>query len=1003
MKIKRHIPKIILGMFVCFLSLNLVLADSAKAGQFYPNGYAQCLASSGHANIYSVWYYACQKAIEKNQNACATWLGGGDSHSTKVYASTLSGTININYWGMCTDKADKASTLLIRPMEFLSGDMRTGYNAVGIKDCNDDPSMCFTRTGNWGNPNSQGTTLDIAKFIQGLAPTVENGQTVYRRWVFVLRYHSDSASLGADMSEIVLVVGQEPPKPVIESPETLCRRWAPSGFTGADMWHGTTTVDIRIKNLASRFGNTGYGDWNKGIIYAMPTDEIQWTECYFGGTPGTGHTEVSSVNGGNKYYVDLRTDWCQNSSSGSVWNPGAFYPYRDVGSVPLSVPYYQLWTKVQPWQNQWQIWGAGQVRRSGDSPNGSWSFNIFVNKSDAKRNGYLTQLGQAGQTFTEAGQTGNPQLVQINRSSPTATINKSYYETTETDYSSPKTCTVNTIFGPIVVTSGDYCGYNTYQLPHYDGYSCTNRYERELRSATVVPGPHKDSASVLIPYNFINVTGVVLNSGEVYAGETVDVQKVWTMTMPKANAVTKATYATQVPGAQIKVFAYVTSDPGNGNMTNKMTSDGDGCNVIGSVAKQCIDIKSGSKTLNAGGLLEGSRDDFYDMGGVYNAFDASAGDYICFVSSVFPATSGPDTQMGTGGNGQWIYSSPACAIIAKKPTFQVWGDGMYSAGSINANIGAKRNIYSSYFSGRTNLCKNGVCFDPKTASTPTIYFNSWVEESLILKNGLTSSVASGAATGLNSNYAGTGTTGEFCKARSPLTFANDCKNNGGTNAMGKSGIDSGVGDRQELIDYWIGSGTDVGSCGSVWGGTCRRLESANNKNIRYVSGGNLSVSGTIPQNTTYLVKASGTVTVSNLRYNTGSYDHIGAIPKVIIYAPNINIACGTSEVDAILITAPGGHVDTCAGGGDENDPARSVQLKIFGTVMTDSITLGRTYGAAANETGSRTDPYGTPSDGAAAEIFDYDSTILMWSEFMSGSGESDTLNTTYQHELAPRY
>ena len=1002
MIIKKHILKMILGLFICFLSLNLILADSAKAGQFYPNGYARCVSSSGHANIWSVWSYACQKAIEKSQNACATWLGiPGNSHSTIIYAPSVTSVVPVSYWGMCTDRADRLSRLYLIPM---SGGGIHGLAATGIKDGLDDPGLLFTRSGSWGSPSSVTTTLDVATFIKHATPMFESGQMMYKMRVIVDRYHSDDVSAGFDFSEIILIIGQPIPKPVIETPETLCKRWEPGGFTGADMWHGTTTVDIRIKNLASRFGNTGYGDWNKGIIYAMPTDEVQWTECYFGGTPGTGQTEVSSVNGGNKYYVDLRSDWCQNSSSGSVWDPGAFYPYRDVGSVPLSVPYYQLWTKVQPWQNQWQIWGAGQVRRSGDSPNGSWSFNIFVNKSDAKRNGYLTQLGQAGQTFTEAGQTGNPQLVQIDRSSPTETITRSYYETPETDYSRPKTCTVNTIFGPIEVTNGDYCGYNTYQLPHYDGYSCTNRYERELRSATVVPGPHKDSASVLIPYNFINYTGVTLNSGEVYAGETVDVQKVWTMTTQRDNAVTKASYATQVPGAQLKLFAYVTADPSSGGISNRTTGNSDGCGEVGSSAKQCIEVQSKSGfTLNPGASLDGSQDDFPEMGGIYNAFDASAGDYICFVSSVFPATSGSDTQMGTGGDGLWRYSSPACVIIAKKPTFQVWGDSLYSVGSINANIGAKRNIYSSYFSSKTNLCKNGVCFGPRAASTPTIYFNSWVEESLIFKNGLTSSVASGAATGLNSNYAKTGTTGEFCKARSPLTFANDCKNNGGTNAMGRSGIDSGVGDRQELIDYWIGSGTDVGSCGSVWGGTCRRLESANNKNIRYVSGGNLSVSGTIPQNTTYLVKASGTVTVGNLRYNTGSYDHIGAIPKVIIYAPNINIACGTSEVDAILITAPGGHVDTCAGGGDENDPARSVQLKIFGTVMTDSITLGRTYGDAANETGSRTDPYGTPSDGAAAEIFDYDSTILMWSEFMSGSGESDTLNTTYQHELAPRY
>lgn len=980
--------------FLLVVAISLIVAvltvSDCFAGQFYPGGRQRCLSSSGGRADFMSVIYACDKATVKSQNACTAWLGPvGNSATRTIYlsAASIGSTVTLSLYGMCTDKPDTTSAMAVAGD---GGSIGSGNGKLPT----------FTRSGTWGSPSSITTTINVSKFIQGAA--IVDG--MYFRRVGIGRGHSDGASFGGEVAFIYLKVGGEIPKPPVEDPAALCRRWAPSGApgNGASAYYGTTSIDVRIKNMNQRFGNTGFGDWNNGTIYAMPTDEIGWIECYYGGTPGTGHTKVSSINGGQKTYPELSGDWCHSSGSGGVWVPGAgFYPYIDVGSTPLSVTYYELHSRSPVWQNQFSIWGAGRVVRSGDSTAGG-SFNVFTNTTAVRRNGYPTKEGEAGSTFTEYGLTGAPKYVRITSSNPTATIDKSYYETTETDYSSPKTCTVNTIFGPIIVTSGDYCGYNTYQLPHYDGYSCTNRYSNTLWNASVDYSPHNDHASVQVPYNFENYTGVILESDLAFSGEQVKVDNVWTSVEARSNAVTKATYATQVPDAKLKLFAYVVSDPDAGNIGGKVTSNSNACSIMGNSTKQCVEFDSRSGlTLNASGSLAGAYDEF--GGGDFNAFDASAGDFMCFVSAVFPATSGSDTQMGTGGDGNWRYSSPACLFIAKKPTFQVWGDSMYSVGSINANIGAKRNIYSSYFSGRTNLCKNGVCFNPKTASTSTIYFNSWVEESLILKNGLTSSVASGAATGLNSNYAGTGTTGEFCKARSPLTFANDCKNNGGTNAMGKSGIDSGVGDRQELIDYWIGSGTDVGSCGSVWGGTCRRLESANNKNIRYVSGGNLSVSGTIPQNTTYLVKASGTVTVGNLRYNTGSYNHIGAIPKVIIYASNINIACGTSEIDAILITAPGGHVDTCAGGGDVNSSARSVQLKIFGTVMTDSITLGRTYGAAANETGSRTDSYGIPSDGAAAEIFDYDSTILMWSEFMSGSGESDTLNTTYQHELAPRY
>jgi hypothetical protein len=515
----------------------------------------------------------------------------------------------------------------------------------------------------------------------------------------------------------------------------------------------------------------------------------------------------------------------------------------------------------------------------------------------------------------------------------------------------------------------------------------------------------------LIPYNYINDTDVDVPTQDVFSGEAgVKVNKVTATVGTRYNGVTIADYATIVPDAKIKLFMYVTDadhkDEGG------MVGGENGCELL--TNKQCMEIESNSSfgALNPNGELDGGGPKTWLSGKTYNAYDASAGDYLCFVSALWPYSSAVDIQMDPHGDNMWKYSEAKCIVIKKKPSFQVWGDSMYSVGGVETNVAKKKNIYSSYFSSNTNLCKNGVCFDPYPGtSNATINLGSWVEEGLILRDGLTKTLASGAALGLNDkNYAKAGTTNaSFCNAWSPLSFSNDCKNGVlGTESVGQSGIGSLVVDpRDELINYWIGSGTDVGACATsvVKGGACRKLESANNKNIYYVSGGNLTVSGGIPQNTTYLVKADNTVTINgNLTYNSGPYDHIGAIPKVIIYAQNrINIGCNVGEIDAILITAPGGRVDTCAGGGDENSPARDNQLKIFGTVMTDSITLGRTYGTAANETGSKTDHYGMPSDGAAAEIFDYDSTILMWSEFMSGSGESDTLNTTYQHELAPRY
>lgn len=993
--------------FLLVVAISLVVAvltvSDCFAGQFYPGGRQRCLSSSGGRADFMSVIYACDKATVKSQNACTAWLGPvGNSATRTIYlsAASIGSTVTLSLYGMCTDKPDTTSAMAVAGD---GGSIGSGNGKLPT----------FTRSGTWGSPSSITTTINVSKFIQGAA--IVDG--MYFRRVGIGRGHSDGASFGGEVAFIYLKVGGEIPKPPVEDPAALCRRWAPSGApgNGASAYYGTTSIDVRVKNMNQRFGNTGFGDWNNGTIYAMPTDEIGWIECYYGGTPGTGHTKVSSINGGQRTYPELSGDWCHSSSSGGVWVPGAgFYPYIGVGATALQVTYYELWSRSPVWQNQFSIWGNGQVVRSGDSIAGG-SFNVFTNTTAVRRNGYPTKEGEAGSTFTEYGQTGAPKYVNITASNPSKTINKSYYETTELNYADPKSCWVNvanpgynplipgsTPTIPVYVTNGYYCGYNTMQVPHYDGYSCTNSYNNTLWNASVDYSPHNDHASVQVPYNFENYTGVILESDLAFSGEQVKVDNVWTSVEARSNAVTKATYATQVPDAKLKLFAYVVSDPDAGNIGGKVTSNSNACSIMGNSTKQCMEFDSRSGlTLNASGSLAGAYEEF--GGGDFNAFDASAGDFMCFVSAVFPATSGSDTQMGTGGDGNWRYSSPACLFIAKKPTFQVWGDSLYSVGSIKANTGAKRNIYSSYWTNRTNLCKN-VCFKPKTSSTATIYFGSWSEQSLIIRDGVTSTVASGAATGLNDgNYAKSGTTGEFCKTRSPLSFANDCNT---TNEVGRSKIDSAVGNRQELIDYWIGGGTDVGACTSgISGGTCRKLESANNKNIYYVSGGNLNVSGVVPRDTTYLIKASGTVTFTgDLRYAGGNYSMVGNIPKVVIYAQNFNIQCNVNQIDAILITASGGRTDTCSNASnDVNDRARSRQLKIFGTVMTDSIDLKRTYGAAANENGNRTDPVGTPSDGAAAEVFDYDPTILMWSEFMSGSGESDTLQTTYQHELAPRY
>ena len=118
----------------------------------------------------------------------------------------------------------------------------------------------------------------------------------------------------------------------------------------------------------------------------------------------------------------------------------------------------------------------------------------------------------------------------------------------------------------------------------------------------------------------------------------------------------------------------------------------------------------------------------------------------------------------------------------------------------------------------------------------------------------------------------------------------------------------------------------------------------------------------------------------------------GQIPQVIIYANNINISCSVEKIDAILIAE--GTIDTCYQNTNHNpnDPIASKRLDVLGVVITDKIALDRTYGAAID--GYTYSP---------AELFKYDTSILLWARFMASAGESNTMTEVYRTEMAPRF
>ena len=748
-------------------------------------------------------------------------------------------------------------------------------------------------------------------------------------------------------------------------PADLCEAWKGefSAYDSSNETHGESGVVMKIKITNARFGGVGLGDWNDGPIYAMPTDTAAWHTCYYPGVETTANTEVSSVNGNNwgNYTKPLPDDTCI-----------AMYTTNQ-----YPVTYKALWQAVGSgnWLNRFDVTGHALPEFLNAGTNVPGDTDI-----QERDNSKTTERGDSGKTFTENTNTQRPKAASISYSNETKDVNKCPCcpDPPEQECDDPDDSDGD----------GDKECHDKACTETNDCWCCTNTYASDLANASVDFGSNTDTASVIVPYNFINITGVDIGTDLVYAGEhDFEMDQTWTYTTTRYNPVTLASYATRVPNAKIRLFAYVTSNPGS--FSGGIRSSNNGCSVIGSVAKQCVAPESEkTMTLNGDESLGGDADRIWGHK-IYNTFDASAGDYACFVSAVWPAEVTSDTTTDTGWSGaQWRYSTPSCALIAKRPSFQVWGSDMYSNATINAVPGKKRNVYNAYRTNMNNFVKTGV------GSLGETIYGSWVEEGLTLGGSAdTENLASGAATGYNGDsnkaYVGNSASSNFDKDRSPLTLSNY---NGSWN-VGPSGItvDLSTNDkRKELVNYWTS-----GSHGTVSGAI-----------IDYSTSNTIGTT-TVYKKHTMIWDVSGTVEITgDIKYQKDfdTNDTLRSVPKAIIFADDVNIRCTVSEVDAIIITKVGGTVNTCsehsstpASDARISDANRDRQLKIFGMVITDNIILGRTYGQAA------WDGSGANGQQVAAEVFDFDTSILLWSEFMASSAETNAYHSTYQTEIAPRY
>lgn len=523
-------------------------------------------------------------------------------------------------------------------------------------------------------------------------------------------------------------------------------------------------------------------------------------------------------------------------------------------------------------------------------------------------------------------------------------------------------------------------------------------------------GSNVDNVSVSVPYNFSNSVSVNLYNDVVYAGETSTGASVVATVGAKWNAAVSDTYATRVDGAKVQVVSYVrSSDDARGDIG--AISDAGllcGSGLLGFKDDLCAVGVEWDGSLNDSSDLAGASTTVVASATGVNTFDAEAGEYYCMVAAVYPAKSGGDTNLDASGNGQWYVSAPKCRKVAKRPSFNVYGGSLYSAGDVYTTSSVKRNLAG---------------YGYVTDGSRSTVFGSWVEQA-VLSNGLVRGLGSGASMGFLATSSGavggafdgsSGASGgvmvlvgsgsfegrnvSYCEHRTPLSFANYS-----TSLMSLICPSAEATGRMETAVTVADGGALMDALG---------VEATTDDVV---------IDGMVISDL-YTVRTTGSVLIQgNIEYADSELSDFASAPRAAIYASgDIVIACNVERVDAILMTP--GKVWSCGGYGGSDAQAlgveateRSRPLTIRGAVIAGQLVLGRVYGA------------GTGADSSTpAEVINYDSSVVEWAREAAdggsdgsgsgGSGDDDSgssdggsgdvtgaveLVETYVQELAPR-
>ncbi len=722
-----------------------------------------------------------------------------------------------------------------------------------------------------------------------------------------------------------------------------------NSYQSSNSMRGTTTLGSWVRNMSL---TNSYSTLQKRV-YAKPTDTVNWCHAYYPGVQKAANSNVTHNND------DPEPDE-------GVYNSNTLYDHTFAG--------------YSDWRNRFDI------TSSNVNPYYSYSASFSSGMSDPKevQNKDRIELGQAGEILYE----------QISSDSPASAgtsngVNHTWACHWEENCDiCGESCEAETTS----VDGSTSCSAYICEECYVDTCYHDNLFYSNYHGGT----PTTETSHVYVPYNFTNTATVSIKNSYAYAGETITIRSSDITVHQKNNNTTQGTYATQVDSAKSKLIGYLSSSSGGSEIPDHGSSNI--CSAVSGRVKDglCHELNSYTgETYNEDANMSGSTDELQFSGQSYNVYDAKAGDYYCVVVAVYPHTSGSDTNLSVKGNDKWYVSAPSCKIIAKRPSFQVWGGSVYSNKSIQTSIAQKNNLKSIY--GYTITGKGN-----------TTIFGSWAEQSIVA-NGIAKGIASGAATGNLSSapYGGSkeGTGVNYCTYRVPLSFANYSKSTASGSICPSYQQTGNVGvnvkdvatDRDKIIDYWNTSNTQYSNKSDI-NPTVDYLGTTdiNGNPVRYTEVSStisqVNITGaTIPKGITHIIRAAGSIMINgNLTYQSTTYRTQKDIPKLLIYSEkDITINCAVTRVDAILVAK--GKVTTC-NSTSYSSSNNSNQLTINGMVIADSMVLNRSYGAATGRNSS-----------VPAEIVNYDTSAFVWGKGMADAEDFETLTTVYQHEIAPRY